>query len=219
MTARNTKGMTVCMGTAAPVVLNPTAVAKNSADNRAVLTLASTTNIVVGNMIFIPAGGTGFPELDNKMWTVGAVDATTVTLNGSDISSSSGILSGTPSIKHYRASSLTCLCLSELKFNSEKGTTISVGTLCDPSASIPSASTTAGTVDIGGYVDITSSDYQEIVKAEADGSEHWFRIKLPSNGEIVFPAIIATLNWDLPIDGAMGWSAQLALGSRPRHLF
>jgi hypothetical protein len=114
---------------------------------------------------------------------------------------------------------MICLCLSELKFNSEKGATISVSTFCDPSASIPSASTTAGTVDIGGFVDVSTTDYAEIVAAEADGNERIFRIMLPGNGEIVFPAVIASLGWDIPLDGAMAWTAQLALGSRPRHLY
>jgi hypothetical protein len=223
MTAKNTKGVTVCVtkNGVTPQKLVPTAIAKSTTagDNRAKVTVASTTGIKVGDLIKIATGGTGWAALDGKTWTVGVVDATSITLNGTDVSTATGTLIGAPSMDVYKDTDMVCLCLSDLKFNAEKGTTVSVATFCDPSASIPSASTTAGTVDVGGFVDVTTADYKEIVKAEADGLERIFRIMLPANGEIVFPAIVSTLGWQVPIDGAVAWEAQLALGSRPRHLY
>ena len=221
MTARNSKGVTVCVtkGSATATPFTPTAIAKSvtAGDNRVHIAITPTTNYKAGDLIKIPAGGTGFADLDGKTWTIGAVDANGITLNGTTYTA--GTLAVAPTVDHYAASDMVCLCLSDLKFSAEKGTTVSVATFCDPSASIPSASTTAGTVDVGGFVDVTTNDYKEIVAAELDGAERIFRVMLPSNGEIVFPAIVSTLGWDVPIDGAVAWTAQLALGSRPRHLF
>jgi hypothetical protein len=223
MTAKNTKGVTVCVtkGGATPAAGTPTAIAKatGAGDNRAHIAVTPTTGYKAGDVIKFPAGATGFADLDGKSFTIAAVDAAGFTLNGTDFSKMTGTLSLTPTFSHYIDSDMVCLCLSDLKFNAEKGSVVSTGTFCDPSASIPSASTTAGTVDIGGFVDVTTADYKEIIEAEADGVERIFRIKMPSNGEIVFPAIVSSLGWDIPIDGAMAWTAQLALGSRPRHLF
>ena len=221
MTAKNSKGVTVCVtkggATAAPGT--PTAIAKSSTagDDRVHIALADTTAYKVGDVVTIPIGSTGFAAIDGKSWTVGAIDATGIILNGTKFAS--GTLSATPSINHYLSSDMVCLCLSYFKFCAEKATTVSVATFCDPSASIPSASTTAGTVDIGGFVDVSTADYKEIVAAELDGAERIFRVMLPGNGEIIFPAIVSTLGWDVPIDGAVAWTAQLALGSRPRHLY
>lgn len=223
MTAKNTKGVTVCVtkSGALPVAITPTAIAAatGQSDTRAHVAVASTTGIKAGDLIKIPAGGTGYAGIDGKSWTVGSVDATGFTLNGTVFSTLTGSLASSPTMSHYADGDMVCLCLSDLKFNAEKGSTVSVATFCDPSASIPSASTTAGTVDIGGFVDTSTADYKEIVAAESDGLERIFRIMLPQNGEIVFPAIVSTLGWQVPIDGAVAWEAQLALGSRPRHLY
>ena len=224
MTAKNTKGVTVCMskGTAVPTKLTPTAIAKSATvgDNRAEVKFTPTTGYKAGDVIKIPAGGTGFAVIDGKTFTIGSVSAAGFTLNGTDWTvTPPGTLSSTPTMDHYLDADMVCLCLSDLKFNAEKGSTVSVATFCDPSASIPSASTTAGTVDVGGFVDVSTMDYKEIVKAEEDGVERIFRIMLPGNGEITFPAIVSTLGWQVPIDGAVAWEAQLALGSRPRHLY
>jgi hypothetical protein len=224
MAAKNTKGVTVCVtkGSAIAATVIPTAIAKSttSGDSRAEIKVTPTTSYKPGDVVKIPAGGTGFSVLDGKSFTIGSVSASGFTLNGTDWTvTPSGSLASNPTMDHYEENDMVCLCLSDLKFNAEKGSTVSVATFCDPSASIPSASTTAGTVDIGGFVDISTADYKEIVAAELDGVERIFRIMLPSNGEIVFPAIVSTLGWQVPIDGAVAWEAQLALGSRPRHLY
>jgi hypothetical protein len=223
MTAKNTKGVTICVtkGGTTPTPVTPTAIAKatGAGDNRVHVAIASTTGYKAGDVIKFPSGGTGYAALDNKAFTIAAVDATGITLNGTDFSKMTGTIALAPTLNHYGDADMVCLCLSDLKFNAEKGSTVSVATFCDPSASIPSASTTAGTVDIGGFVDVATADYKEIVEAEADGVERIFRIMLPNNGEIVFPAIVSTLGWQVPIDGAVAWEAQLALGSRPRHLY
>jgi hypothetical protein len=181
--------------------------------------MADTSGIHAGDVVRIPPGGTGFPELDNRIWVVGTVTSGKFTLLGTDLSNTAGVLAADPVIYSYANDQMVCLCLSDFKANPEKKTTVSVATYCDPSASIPSATTTAGTIDIGGFVDIEAADYKELLLAEEDGVERVFRINLPNNGSIVFPAIIASLNWQIPLEGAIAYEGELALGSRPRHLF
>lgn len=220
MAAKNTKGVQVCMTktTATPTAVVPTAIAK-AATGKAAEVTATTTGIANGDLISISAGGTGFSEIDGKSWIVANLTSTKFELLGSDLTATTGALTGAPTMNHYANADMVCLCLSDLKFNAEKGSVISVGTYCDPSASIPSASTTAGTVDIAGFVDITSADYPELLAAEVDGASRLFRITLPNNGVILFPGTLAGFSWQIPLDGAVAYEASIALGSRPVHLF
>ena len=221
MAAKNSKGVTICVtkGGATPAALIPTGIAKESSGKRSEITVASVTGIVVGDLIKIPVAGTGFKELDGNSFIVASVGSGTFTLAGSDLTGTTGVLAASPSVQHYTKNDMVCLCLSDLKFNAEKGSTISVATYCSPSASIPSASTTAGTVDLAGFVDITAADYVELLDAEVDGVERIFVVKLPSNGEIIFPGVVGSMAWQIPLDGAVSYEASLSLGSRPRHLF
>jgi hypothetical protein len=47
----------------------------------------------------------------------------------------------------------------------------------------------------------------------------YMRIMLPNNGYIVAPVTFSQVTWDLPLDGAVGYSGSAVLGSKPRHLF
>jgi hypothetical protein len=220
MTARSTKGVNICMtkGSATPTAVVPTGIAKVAVGKMAEVT-ATTTGLANGDIIKIPAGGTGFSEIDGKSWVITNLTATKFDLLGSDLTGTTGVLSATPTMQHYANSDMVCLCLSDLKFTAEKNQIVSVATYCDPSASIPSASTTAGTVDIAGFVDITSADYPELLAAEVDGASRLFRITLPNNGVILFPGTLAGFGWQIPLDGAVAYEASIALGSRPVHRF
>ena len=68
-------------------------------------------------------------------------------------------------------------------------------------------------------MDITSPDYIAIVAAEADGKVHEFRITLPNNGYILFKGTVSSLNIDVPLEGAVAYSGQITLTSKPRHIF
>lgn len=220
MAARSTRGVKICIakGSAVATSLTPTAV---SSAKPATLTFAAPpANVAVGDLISISAtGGTGYTELDGKDWVVGAVVGSTVTLLGSDTTGSTGNLAATPAVKHYIAGDMVCLCLATLEFKPENPDSVSVATFCDPTASLPNPVVAAGTADFTGYVDVTEEDYQELLKAYEDGNTRIFRIFLPNNGYLVFPATLASFNIDLPIDGAVGYSGTFTLGSRPRHLF
>jgi hypothetical protein len=219
--ARSTKGVKICIIKHGAAGTQLTATAATSA-KPAVVTFADVTGLSANQLLVFDKDATGIPELDGKTWTIGTVNAAanTLTLLGSDTSSTTGTFVGkTDGITHHPDTDMVCLCLSQLGFNPENPSTISVATFCDPTATIASSTVSAGTVDIGGYVDVTSDDYQEILLAGEDGNVRTFRILLPNNGVLMFDGVIGPTNWDIPLEGAVAWSAQVVLSSKPKHYF
>ena len=153
--------------------------------------------------------------MNGKTFILGAVDSTlnTFELKGSDTTASTGTLSATPTATAYAAGDMVTLCLSSITINKDAPGTISTATFCDPSASLPGAVTSAGTLEVSGYVDTTGADYQELLLAEADGLERILDIQLPNNGNIVAPVKFSSITWDLPIEGAIGWNGSASLVS------
>ena len=217
MAARNSKGVEIFMtaATAAATDITPTGITSASP---AVVSSADT--VANGDVIYVPAGATGMPSLDGNYFVVANANAgSDFELLGSDATGDTYAAGTTPELKAYDDTDMVKLCLSSMTFNPEQASTVSAGTYCDPSQSVPGLVAGAGTVDIAGYVDITDADYAALIAAEADGNSRTFRIMLPSNGYVIFPGVISSLNLDIPIDGAIAWSAQVALGSKPKHLF
>lgn len=201
------------------VSLTPTAITKAKP---AVVTVASTTGLVAGDIIKIPAGGTGFPELDGKLWVAGVVTGTTVGLFGSDTVGSAGVLAGTPSIKYAPAGTVTAItcALSEFTINTETPGTISAATFCDPSATIPATVVQAGTVNIVGHADIAEAGYIKLNSIQDDGLERILKVELPlANGFLIAPGIFNPIGWATPIDGTQGFTGSFTLSSRFKHRF
>jgi hypothetical protein len=220
MSASSSKGVTVDIvtGGATGTKVKATAVTKAKP---AAISVASAAGFVAGDIVKLAANSTGFSELDGKTFVIKTVDdtANTITLLGSDTTSSTDTFLAGDDIIIYKKADVTRLCLSELTFNAETADTVSVGTFCDPSAQIASAQVGAGTVDFAGYIDITDAGYIELLKASEDNLERIVRINLPNNGSIVFPMTISQMTLQVPVEGALAFSGSGALGSKPRHLF
>jgi hypothetical protein len=216
MTAKSTKGLQVHMNRAdvTPTTLVPSAITKAAP---AVATVTSTTGMVEGELVTML--DTGFTELDGKTFVIGAVTGTTFELMGTDLTGSSGTLAGSPKANYYKAADMVLLCLATLTPNVNEPGTVSTATFCDPTTSIPSAVNEAGTLTMTGFVDITSQDYQQILLAEADGVQRALRVTLPSNGYLVCPFTVSTISWDLPTDGAIGYTLNSVMGSKMKHVF
>jgi len=217
--AQSTAGTTICVtkSGAVGVSIVPTGASKAAPS---VITTASTETLENGNLIWIPEDGTGITELDGNWFIVSdLVTDTSFALLGSDASlSTSTFLAGAP-LHGYDETDMQCLCLSEITFNRDTPDTISIGTFCDPTASMPGSVVQAGTVDFGGYVDISENDYKELLKLEETQEETVWRITLPNNGYIVFPAVISQITWDIPLEGAVAYSGTAVLKSEAEHLF
>ena len=218
MKGSSSKGVEIYMGKAeaTPLELTPTAI---SAAKPAVASLASTTGVSVGDAVKV--SGTDFKELDGKTFVVGTiVDDTSVELVGSDTSSSTATLGSTPVLTVYAADDVIKLCLASLAITADTPATVSTATFCDPTASIPSAIQQAGSIAITGWIDPTCEDYREILLAEEDAEKRVFYIVLPNDmGVIMCEGTMSAITFDVPIDGALGFSTTLVLSSKPVHLF
>jgi len=216
MTAISTKGLTVHMTKAAatPTALVPTDI---SLAAPAIVTVADTSGIISGNVVAM--ANTGFSEIDGKIFIVGVIDATTFELLGSNTVGSTGTLGVSPEANVYIETDMVLICLSALTQNATEPATVSTGTYCDPTTSIPSAVIEAGTLTLDGYVDVTSDDYQELLDAEEDGLSRTVRVTLPNNGYLIAPMVVSLITWDLPLDGAIAYSGTAVLGSKLKHVY
>lgn len=164
----------------------------------------------------------GFQELDGKLFSISAVDngAGTITLLGSNTTTARGNMSNDARVDIWDSSDLVRMCLTGFTFNPETPGTNSVGTYCNPSATLPSTATSAGTATLTGWIDKNDLGYQELITAADDAVQRLYSIVLPQEqGEIVAPITFSSMAWDIPLDGGMGFTATGALGSNPRHLF
>ena len=219
MPAFSSKGLAIYLhkGGVAATELVPTAISKASP---AVVTVASATGLTKGDVVKMES--TGFKELDGKTFVIGTVDTTanTFQLIGADTTASTGTLGATPKAHVYKAADQIKLCLSSIDFSTEAGGSVSVGTFCDPSATIATPATTAGTVTLNGFIDKADAGYAELLKAAEDGVARMIEIVLPQDqGYIVAPVTLSSIGWQTPLEGAIGFTASGSLGSKPVHLF
>lgn len=217
MAAKSTAGVKICITKdgATGQTVTPTAVTKAAP---AEITAANT--LKAGDLVYLAADSTGLSEIDGKWWVVGPnPTGTEFTLLGSDTTASAGTFTAGTDIKGYAETDMVCLCLSEITFNRDAPDTISTATFCDTTASIPGSNTSAGSVDFGGYVNIADADYKELLKLEASGDDTTWRVMLPGNGYIVFPAVINQISIGVPLEGAVTYSGTASLKSAAKHLF
>lgn len=217
MTARNTKGLTISVvkSGATPTTETLTAVAAG-ADTT--LSVADTTGMKVGDLIHFPAGSTGWAELDGKWHTIKTVvDTTDITISA-DTTGNAAATTGT--FSHYAsATDLQGVCWSELTLSVDEPETVEVGTYCDPTATISSAATAAGTINFAGFVDIKDADYAMLLDMIENQTATAIRINLPNNGYLVAPVTFNSITWDLPLDGAISYSGSATLASKMVHHF
>ena len=215
MGATSTKDLRILITTADAVgeSLIPTAI---TSAKPAVITVTNT--LADGDVVFCI--NTGFPELDGKYFMVASASGTEFTLLGSDTAGSTGALAVSPTVSAYdQTEDMVSLCLATITLNVDEPGTVSVATFCDPSATIASAVSQAGTLSFTGFVDILDEDYQELLLAENDGVERVMTIELPSNGYLVAPMTFTSISWDLPVDGATGYSGTAVLATKMVHQF
>lgn len=201
---------------ATPTDLSPTAITKA---DPAVVT-ATVTGVSDGDLVYI--SGTGFESIDGQYWIVDNIAAGTFELLGSDSSGETGTFTAaTAKAEHYVSSDLVRLCLSNWSPSVDSPSTVSVATYCQPSASLASAVSTAGTVDFGVYTDPADSGFLELLKAEADRKERVFMISYPTidGYYMIYRGVVASISEEMPIDGGVGNSGQIILSVKPARRF
>lgn len=216
MSAKSSKGVQISLTGPTDVADSYTKVVITEITDTKPTIITATNTAKPGDIIAI--AGTTAKELDGKYFIAGPnTTATEIELIGAD---TTGVTP--PSVftgeAHVYAET-TNLCLNALAINADTPGTISVATYCDPTASLPATVVQAGTLTFGGFVDITAEDYPALLTASEDGLKRLIRIELPDNGYIVAPITVASLTWDLPLDGAIGFNGSATLASKPVHRF
>ena len=223
MAARNTKGVQICVvkdGVTA-LTITPTAVSKAKP---ATVTAANT--LANGDLVKLASDSTGLSEIDGKVWVVDNVSGTGFDLVGSDTTAATGTFAAGTAIDGYPATDMQCLCLGSFSIAQATGggdNNISVATFCDPTATVPSpipaGATGGGSFSFTGYIDTTAADYPVLLDLVESGDATIMRITLPQHGYIVAPTVFTELTWDVPVDGAMGYSGSGTFSSKPRHIW
>lgn len=213
MSVSSTKGLNIWMTKkgVTPTSLTPTAISKAKP---AEVTVANT--LTDGQLVYV--SGTGFPEIDGKTWVVSGATSTKFSLQGSDTTGSAGTLGTTPKVDAYATSDVVKLCLAGIDIAPGSSNTISIGTFCDPAASLP-GNPTPGSVTLSGYVDTASTGYAELLEAESDGTARHIKIDIPSNGFLLADIVIGSVSFDVPLEGAVGYSFSASLSSSMRHVW
>lgn len=221
MVARSTRGTIVYMTTAdaTATTITPTDIT-GAAPAVVEAATADLAEVDDGDLVVVPASATGMAGLDGQMFVASGKDATSFELLGSNADGQTYTPGSTPGLLLYDTSDMVSLCLASLTRNAGTASTTSVGTYCDPTATISSAVVEAGTIDATGYVDVTQPDFQELVKAYDDGDERQFMVVLPGdNGYLLFSGVVTTFDYDIPVDGALGYNFTITLSGRPVHRF
>ena len=220
MTARNTKGLkiSVVKPDATPVSETITGA---TAGKPTTISIADTTGYAIGDMIKVSAGATGLAAVDGKWHVVTKIDAGGTDFSiDADTTGGKVALGAAPKFDYYAsASALQGVCWSELTLNVDEPDTQNVGTYCDPTATISSAATSAGSLSFSGFVDIKDADYAMLLGLVEDGDHVAIRIDLPGNGYLYAPVTFNSISWDLPLDGAIGYSGSATLSSKMVHAF
>ena len=220
MTARNTKGLkiSVVKPDATPTTETITGA---TAGKPTAIHLLDTTGFAVGDMVKFADGATGLAGVDGKWHVITKIDpgGTDFTIDA-DSTGGTVALGGTPTFARYAsATALQGVCWSELTLNVDEPDTQSVGTYCDPTATISSAATAAGSLSFAGFVDIKDADYAMLLGLVESGDNTAIRIDLPGNGYLYAPVTFNSISWDLPLDGAIGYSGSATLSSKMVHAF
>lgn len=223
MSAVSARGAELFITRADAVTVDLTATGATK-DKPSQLTFASTAGAANTDLVVLDAKATALESIDGLPWIVSGLTATDIDLLGSDTTGDAGtFLGGTDGVKVYPASSMERLCpqvQNGIAYQAGQATTVSVGTFCDPSAQLPGEAAGAGTLTIRGYTDIADPGYQELVRAELDGVPRYFKLRLPNNGWFVFGGTLNSMSaMEVDVQGATSFTAEVALSSKPRHLF
>lgn len=213
MTAQSTSEVNIYLTTGTATTVTMDAAPSKAAPSVITAALSGGAN---GDVVVIKE--TNWNSLDS-VWVADQVASTDFNALGSDATGESAS-SVAGKVDHYTETDLTKLCLASLTINTSDPSTVSVATFCDPTASLPSQIQEAGTISFTGYVDVESADYVALYAASKSQDQRYIRINLGDDqGYLVAPVTITSFTWDLPLDGAIGYSGTMVLGSKVKHCF
>ena len=220
MSASSSKGVSICIIKDGATGTSMAATAATKA-SPAVVSVADTSTLADGDLVTFAADSTGLESLDGKTFPIKLVTGGTTDFEvvGTDTTNDAGTFAAGTDMTLFVKGDMQCMCFSEFSFNKEQPDQISTGTYCNPQDSIASAATSAGTVSFGGYIDTADPGYKMLLDLEAGTSSVIVRITFPDNGYILVPISVDSITWDVPLEGALGFSGTGTMKENPRHLF
>lgn len=217
MTAQNTSQVSFWLTTGTPTAATMTS-APVAADPTAIV--VTTSGGADGNVAV--CSNTQWSSVDG----VHIVDTYTTSgfnLLGCD-SSKESTTAAAGNVALYLDDDMTKLCPSAWTDTASTPSTINVGTFCDPTQTIASQVADAGTMEITGYVDVNSADYVALYDAYEQGDQRYLKIDLGNDGTndqgyLVAPVVALSMNWDIPLEGAVGYTITFVKNSATKHRF
>lgn len=178
------------------------------------------------NLVYVE-NNEGMRSLGDGWYFASPASSTSVTLIGSDTVGSTWLAGKTAKAESYKESDFAEICASSIDMSKNGAETISVATFCNRNASIKQAITEFGTVTIGGYIDIASETYKEINAAYLDQKERAVAVVLGNtfaeaatskNYMIAMAGKVSFVDFDLPLDGALAFTAEIKLSKPVQHI-
>jgi hypothetical protein len=217
----STKGLKIYLETGGTTLATVTATAVTNA-KPAMVTVSAADFAKVSDGMAVAVAGTGMPSLDGKTFVVGnkgGGGGDDFELTGSDASGDAAGTAGNLSL-YSDTADMTPICASAIGVNRDTPSSISVGTFCDTTATIPGAPPSAGELTLDGFIDIADNGYKLLLAAEKDGTARTIKIVFPSNGYLLAKGTVSSVQiTDIPLEGAVSFSATMTLSSAATHLF
>lgn len=214
MTAVSTKGtvISISSGESTPTDLTVTAVTPATAPWG--LTKITAANTAVAGDVVVFGSSTGFKALNNRAYPISptGLSATEFNIVGADTYGSTETISNNITAQLYAQVNNVNLCLSGFDIAQATTNEVDTSTYCADSSVL--GKTTPGTITLTGYGDKEDVGMKELLKAESDGIPRLLTITLPANlGWLMGVIAIGTLTWTVPLEGAVGYSANASQNS------
>jgi hypothetical protein len=214
MTAVSTKGTVISIsdGDIAPTNLTVTAVVPATTPDGP--TLITAANTAAAGDVVVFGSSTGFKALNNRAYPVIAtgLSATQFNIVGADTYGSTETMSNSITAQLYKKVNNVNLCLSGFDIAAATTNEVDTSTYCADSSVL--GKSTPGSITLTGYGDKQDVGMKELLRAESDGIPRLLTITLPGNlGWLIGVISIGTLTWTVPLEGAVGYSANASQNS------
>lgn len=214
MTAVSTKGTTVGISDGDSVPTDLTVTAVTVATTETGNTVITAANTAVAGDVVVFGSSTGFAALNNRAFPVAASGLTAASFEiiGAFTYGSTETMSNNITAKLYKAADLINLCLSAFDIAQNTVNETDTSTYCASSSVL--GKVTPGQVTLNGFGDRDDLGMVELLKAEQDNKPRLLMITLPANlGWIIGVLSIGSISWQVPLEGAVGYTAQASQNS------
>lgn len=222
MTAYSSKGVNVKIFDAlefgAPATTNKATITAVSAASPCVITYSG-AKINNGDFVRI-SQRTGIADIDDKTFIASSTSTTSATLIGSNGTGAVAI-PGPIDIMPVAASTAIDACLTGIDFATVTPNTISIATFCDPALTIDGPDA-RGQMTVTGHAAEANAGYKRLAQIDRHGKDKpiTIAVELPdSQGWVFQTGIVSSIDFDLPLDGVVGFTATIETFGNADHRY